>query len=305
MERVSILIPTYNGARFISECVESALNQTYANVEVVVIDDGSTDGTADILQKYESRIVLLRQENQGLCGALNSGLNGATGDFVSFLGHDDYIMAEKIEKQVRFLESHPEYGMVYTDGIGIDKSGATIRETYNRGTFRQGRVFPELFVEMFVSGPTMMIPRPVIEKVGHYDTAIAFEDYQMALRISYYYPIGYIEDKLYAYRQHGSNMSSRTYTMSKNNLLTIAAIAKEFPDIKAIVGPKVFRNRLADLHYGAGRVEMEYRRDFGTARRYLWSAMKYRPHLRTAVALLSASLGIDLVTRTRETLRVR
>lgn len=128
MNLVSIIIPTYNNVDTICQAVDSCINQTYKNIEIIVIDDGSTDNTKKVLNKYlsDERFKYIYQENQERSAARNHGLDIAKGEYIQFLDSDDRLYPSKIEKQVNFLDSNPEYFLVYCGVEYIDKNGKCI-----------------------------------------------------------------------------------------------------------------------------------------------------------------------------------
>ena len=297
MDQVSILIPVFNMGKYLAQTIESALRQTYKNIEIIVINDGSSDRSADIALSYKDSITYVYQDNKGLCSALNTGLRIAQGDFVALLDHDDVLMPEKIERQVDVFRRNPEYGLVFTNGVRIDGAGQTIKESFFSDYVPEGRIFKELFLRMSVSGPTMMFPRSVLDMVGDFDTDCLVQDYQMALKIAYHYPIGYLDEKLYAHRWHGANTSTNGYVMCNNELMTLLNIIDRFQDVERIVGRKSFRKRMSEVYYRAARVEMTEKRNFSKANSFLINSMKHKLSLRTSFALAGCLFGADLITK--------
>src|SRR4030065_572228 len=115
MPRVSVVIPCYNNISYLRECLDSVLNQTLTDYEVILIDDGSTDGTSEIIQSYLPRIKYLRQPNQGPAAARNAGIEAASGECIAFPEADDLWYPEKLEVQLKFMEANPRFAWVYTD----------------------------------------------------------------------------------------------------------------------------------------------------------------------------------------------
>ncbi|HPP08870.1 MAG TPA: glycosyltransferase family A protein, partial [bacterium] len=121
MAKVSVIVPVYNAERFIGETLRSVLCQTYKDIEVIVVDDGSTDHSVEVIKKYnDPRIMLIRQQNRGVSAARNTGIKSSNGKFIALLDHDDLWLAEKIEKQMILFEKNPDVALVYSDISYID-----------------------------------------------------------------------------------------------------------------------------------------------------------------------------------------
>lgn len=120
---VSIIIPTYNYGQYLSKAVDSCIHQSYRNIEIIVVDDGSTDDTRVVTEGLDDRLVYVYQENKGVSAARNNGLGVASGDFVAFLDADDYLLPESVAMRVEVLQKHPDVGIVFTDTDSCDPSG--------------------------------------------------------------------------------------------------------------------------------------------------------------------------------------
>ena len=124
--KVSVVIPCYNRDAYIAQTVESVLNQTWKNLELVVVDDGSTDGSLQVLQRYQDQIRIMKHpggENRGQSASINLGLENTDGEFIAILDSDDYWALDKIEKQAGYLVNHPDVGLVYGNGWIVNQSG--------------------------------------------------------------------------------------------------------------------------------------------------------------------------------------
>jgi len=208
--KVSVVIPTYNHARYVTWAVDSVLRQNYPNCEVIVIDDGSTDTTAQLLKAYGSRISYFYQENGGTSKALNHGLQRATGKYICWLSADDLFLKGKIEKQVQLMESNPQVGFCYTSFVVIDENGLRkyAADSYFFPT-RQEMVV-NLYRGCFINGSSVMMRKEALEKVGNFDEGLPqAHDYDLWFRFLRHYPAGFIREPLIAYRWHGENMSSQ------------------------------------------------------------------------------------------------
>jgi len=166
---VSIIIPAYNRADLISDSLESALNQTYSNHEIIVVDDGSTDRTWDVLTGYGDRIKAIRQPNAGASAARNRALREARGELVAFLDSDDAFLPEKLEVQVAFMQAHPEVVMSYTSYFESDSALKPIR-VYAADSYPRG--WRDMLKGCTIATPTVMIRRPILEQTGLFDETL-------------------------------------------------------------------------------------------------------------------------------------
>ena len=181
---VSIIIPAWNAERYVKEAVESALAQTHPNCEVIVVDDGSTDGTKTVLEPYirDKRIVYIHQANKGLAGARNTGIRAARGEYIALLDSDDTFKPEKVAKQVRALEEHAEYGVCYSDLMHFTDSEP--REFFHhRYTYLSGNLFEPLLHKQFINPLTVIARKAVFERSGYFDETLRrSEDWDLWLR---------------------------------------------------------------------------------------------------------------------------
>jgi glycosyltransferase involved in cell wall biosynthesis len=180
---VSVVIPSYNGARLLGDAIDSVLAQTHPAVETIVVDDGSTDETPAVAARYAGRIHYLRQENRGVCAARNVGLAAAAGVYVDFLDHDDRFAPEKLARQVAVLDARPEVGLVYTGWRFIDADGAPFPPV--AWPRREGDVLADLVVANFVFLGAVMVRRSLLTATGGFDERLrGAEDWEMWLRLT-------------------------------------------------------------------------------------------------------------------------
>ena len=210
---VSIIVPVYNGQLFIAEAIESILSQTYHNLEIIVVNDGSTDSSEQVLKPYLHNIKYIYQNNTGIAGAYNTGLKYCSGNYICFLEQDDIWLPHKTAKQVNYLEKTPNAGMVYSQYY-IKNSRSTSNK-YSISTMDlQGKCFEDLF-RRILEGPTIitfssvMIRKIVLDEVGSFDEKLHISvDYDLWLKIAFMYDIGFISEPALEYRIHDSNTSS-------------------------------------------------------------------------------------------------
>lgn len=183
---VSIIIPTFNREKFIGAAIESILEQTYQDFEIIVVDDGSTDGTADIVKLFPTdKLKYIYQMNHGRSNARNHALKIATGRYITFLDSDDLYLPNKLELQVGYLDTHPDVGMVYTSAYCMDENGNSINHRYDAEV--SGWIYQEIafFRPVTITLPTVMARSEVFDKVGGFDEKMErFEDTDMWRRIA-------------------------------------------------------------------------------------------------------------------------
>jgi glycosyltransferase involved in cell wall biosynthesis len=206
---VSIVIPLFNGEKYIEETLKSVLNQTYPEIEIIVVNDGSTDRGADIVKQYP--VILIEQKNKGISGARNSGINAAKGDFIALLDQDDLFKPDKIELEVEFLNAHPEYCMVYTPEERFGSSEPVNRVSkHHIGRTVEGNLFIDLYRRNYITPSSTLIRRSILDITGLFDESLAVcEEHDLFIRIAYNGMIGFISQPLVEYRWHGENTSSR------------------------------------------------------------------------------------------------
>lgn len=246
--KVSVIIPNYNYAQFVGEAIESVLNQTYKDIEIVVVNNGSTDNSMDVLTKYSKKIRLINQENLGQSGARKSGLEMATGNFIAFLDADDKWHPEKIEKQI--LSFTPKVELVYC-GINLFSENSQTVIATEIPTFKGS--CSEAFIEypgvsIVLSGEsTSIFTRSLLEKVGGFDLELnSAAGWDFFRRCSKFSEFDFVPEPLVNYRLHSSNMSNS----SKNTIADIRrAYRKLFADDFWNISPKTVRRTIISLEY--------------------------------------------------------
>jgi len=207
---VSVIIPVYNGANYLREAIDSVLAQTFTDYELLVIDDGSTDGTWEIIQSYGTRLRGFRKPNGGVASALNLGIQEARGEWIAWLSHDDVFLPNKLERQVKFLRQSPQFKACYTSFYVIDVNGNIIRE-YNAAWYPREQAARMLFRTTYINGSSMLIERSCFDKVGLFNETLRHtQDVEMWFRMAQHFEIGRIPEKLLQWRTHPAQ-GSRNY----------------------------------------------------------------------------------------------
>jgi glycosyltransferase involved in cell wall biosynthesis len=206
---VSVIIPTYNRSSLLLEALDSVFKQTFPDFELIVIDDGSIDGTAKALTPYKDRIVYNFQNNQGVSAARNRGIRMARGPWIAFLDSDDLWLPEKLESQIRFFSQYPEALICQTEEIWI-RHGRRVNPLKKHRKY-SGNIFAPSLRLCLVSPSAVMIKKDLFEQVGFFDETLpACEDYDLWLRISARFPIFLIEPPLVIKRGGHPDQLSRT-----------------------------------------------------------------------------------------------
>jgi glycosyltransferase involved in cell wall biosynthesis len=229
MTAVSVIIPTYNHARFVGEAIGSALEQTSKPTEVIVVDDGSTDGTAAIVDRYRDQIRVVCQENRGVSAARNAGVALATGDLFAFLDADDLWLPTKLERQLARFDADPELGLVHCGVETIDTQGRPADRAIDGMEGWVAEAMLQFRRPVILGGGSgVLIPRPVFEAAGGFDVQLSTSaDWDLYYRIACRRRVGFVPEVLLRYRLHGSNMHGNVVQMEHDMLL---AYRKAFDD---------------------------------------------------------------------------
>jgi glycosyltransferase involved in cell wall biosynthesis len=202
---VSVIMPAYNAAPFIGTAIDSVLAQTYSHHELTVVDDGSTDGTAEIVRAYGGRLRYVRQGNARQAAARNRGIAESRGELIAFVDADDVWRQDKLERQVALLTSNPRLGLAYSSMELIDRDGRSLgcSPARLRGDCLAGLLLGQ---SGGICGSTGLVPRAVLERVGTFDVELTpCEETDLFWRIAAEYPIDYIGEPLVQYRIHPGN----------------------------------------------------------------------------------------------------
>jgi glycosyltransferase involved in cell wall biosynthesis len=208
---ISIVIPTYNRRELICATVDSVLAQSYREVEVIVVDDGSTDGSGELLrERYagEPRVRYVYQGNAERAAARNRGIREARGEFIAFLDSDDLWRPAKLQEQLREFDANPEFVLVHTGWSQLYEDGMTLPVILTDSLYRQPNVFAVMVHGDFVGSPTPLVRRWVFDKIGGFNEdkrLNCYEDWEMWTRVSAFGPVGYVAESSALHRVHRGN----------------------------------------------------------------------------------------------------
>jgi glycosyltransferase involved in cell wall biosynthesis len=341
--RVSVIVPTYNRAYCLGGAIDSALRQTHADVEVVVIDDGSTDDTRHMIEsRYgaEPRVVYHYQENRGISGARNAGLDRATGDYIALLDSDDTWSPWKLEVQLACMRAHPELGMTWTNMTAIDPDGKVISEAFLRQMYSAYEWFPtpeslfassdsldtlvpvakqvvpgrklyygdiawQMLMGNLVHTSTVLLTRERARAVRHFreDLRLAGEDFEFHLRTCRLGPVGYVDLPAIEYRRgRGDHASAYRIQVAQNFLTVIEPILLDEAETRK-PPLKMRRAVLAEAYAWVGEERFKLGDGPGARRAFAQSLRQVPAQGRVAQLLLASCLPAQVREPVRKALR--
>jgi glycosyltransferase involved in cell wall biosynthesis len=220
---VSIIIPTYNRAWIVRDAIDSVLGQTYADFELIVVDDGSTDRTPEILNSYGDRLRVIRQANQGVSAARNRGIGASSGPLIALLDSDDIWLPEKLTVQVDFFKKHPSALICQTEEIWI-RNGLRVNPG-KRHRKPSGVIFERSLDLCLVSPSAVMVRRALLEVVGLFDENLpACEDYDLWLRVGCRFPVHLIDKPLTIKRGGHEDQLSRQSSLDRYRIRSLVKL---------------------------------------------------------------------------------
>jgi len=254
--KVSVIVPAYDSAKYLAETVHSVLDQSYDNYEVIVVDDGSNDGTLGVARSFEPRIKVLAQPNGGPASARNLAIRNSRGDYIAFLDSDDLWMKDKLEKQIALLEKNSTVGLAYGEALMFAGNNGEIKIKDKIG-FTLEPSFRSLLFGDYIPNSTVVIRRRCIDKVGLLNESrdlIGVEDYEYWMRVAKHFTMVGIPRPLAYYRIREGNLMGDGSDINKGLNLSIAAI-REIERLYPDLWEEYQVNRemlLARLHVRAG-----------------------------------------------------
>jgi len=259
---VSVIIPTYNNRADVADAIESALAQTYPRCEVIVVDDGSTDGTADALrERYGNRIRLIVQANAGAAAARNSGIRAAQGEFIHFCDSDDRLVPHKVQAAWELFRQQPEIALVYTFAKIVLPDDVT-EVPLPDFTLPSGDIFCQLLYEVgnFVGTSTVMVRRQAVLDVGGFNETMGItHDWDLWLRLAARWPFAAINEVQMIYRKRPGSLASDEIRLAEGRLDVIQH-ARHYPRRAECLDDRAYNayeasrhHKLAILYWQVGR----------------------------------------------------
>lgn len=300
---VSVVIPAYNCERYIAQTLASVLAQTHGAIEVLVVDDGSTDRTPSIVAEHGHPVRLIRQANQGVCVARNKGFEASRGEYVCFLDHDDYWFPWKLRRQIEAFGAHPQTGVVCTDFAAwlpvesVFPDPAALAPNYDLpptvDEVFSGWVYHSFLIDGWALMSTAMFRREVLARCGGFDRALPYsEDWDLFLRLSRNYPFIKLSPASTLYRQHPDQGSRKLRDIDYRTRLLESA-SRDWGLVSRDgrgVDPAVFRQNLACFHMQFALHHLEHG-GIRVAVRSLLRAWRLHPLRVKYVVLIGAAMA--------------
>ena len=269
-------MPAFNAERYLGLAIDSILDQTYSSIEILIVDNASTDGTARVIKSYGDKVRYLRQDKKGPGAARNRGLEEARGEYIAFLDSDDLWLPDKTERQVKFLAEHPEFGVVYSQYEYIDENGELYANKFARRCTQTGWVFEDLLRhELGLGIGTMMIRRSSLEKAGNFnEKLITAEDTDFFIRLAKYCQFGHIEGPVARYRSHQESLTKQQ-GVPRGTFKSLDYLVERYPELHPSKS-SLMSYAYAVRHFTRGRGAF-HKGDYRETRRQTLEAIKYRP----------------------------
>lgn len=287
----SVIIPAYNCEQYISETLDSLLGQDYPSIEIIVVNDGSKDGTLEILKGYGEQIILIDQPNAGPPSARNNGIKSAKGDFISFCDSDDIWAPQKVSEQIKYLNAHPEVGMVCASWIVWNPSQQgefsvpnefkilSLEDSQKIVTCDSGWIYHQLLLDCVCLTSAVMFRRDIVDKVGFFELELwNGDDYDYWLRTSRITEIHRLKSELVLYRILPQSVNRTPTEVNYGYEVIQKSLAKWglIDPVGREMDAKIIKNRLAAIQFNFGYMHLK----FGNARiavRSFWGAVMQKP----------------------------
>jgi glycosyltransferase involved in cell wall biosynthesis len=303
---VSVVIPSYNYGRYLPDAIDSVIAQTFTDFEIIVVDDGSTDETPDVVRHYGERVIYRRQENVGLAATRNNGCAIARGEYFALLDADDAWFPDKLAKQVEILNRNPDAGLVYGRMALMDGEGRPLPGV--KPSQPPGETFAEIVERGTPPPSTFLIRRRCFEEIKRFDPSLTgMEDLDLALRLAKRYRVVHMPDLLGRYRDHADSLSHQRGKMTAGYL---RMFEKCLDDTQDPALRRVIRRRMAPYHYRWAKILLrdgetakarrEVREALACFPRFSWSAdptLSLWRRLALACRPLALLAGLYLVPR--------
>jgi glycosyltransferase involved in cell wall biosynthesis len=288
---VSVIIPTYNREKYICNAVESVLNQTYSNFEIIIVDDGSTDNTPNLILEYnDNRIKFLSQKNQGQGVARNTGIIASSGKFIAFLDSDDIWKITKLEDQIKFFQANKEIAWSYTDAYAFDILSGDVLYLFSDNVSQySGSIAKKLILNNFIGTSTVIVKKKVLNEVGLFTNLPKAQDWELWLRIASKYQVDKLPVALTGYGVH-EGMITKNHSPLNIFICHSSVIEHAITASPKIYTP-LYRHAISNQYHELGLRLLKYGNQKDTRKAFLNAIKEYPYRLFSYVYILLTFLN--------------
>lgn len=296
---ISVIIPTYNCDKYICEALDSVLDQTYSDYEIIVIDDGSTDTTRAMIANRYPSVRYYYVQNNGVSSARNAGISMAQGELIAFLDADDKWLAEKLEKQAAMFVDET-VGLVFTENYFFNEQGISEFTANKKDRLMHGNIVRNIFLNSYVVTSTVMVRKSVFDQVGMFEEELSVaEDDNMWMRIGMKYGIALLDERLVQYRMTVGSLSSDFNALVIGANKQLELLRSRYTDLYNSLGWLTIRKKYADLYFSEAYRDFTQGNYTLSRTRFIDSFKNYPFRLRSLFYFLSTYLSWQTIEMIR------
>lgn len=301
--KISVIIPTYNRAKLLQKAINSVLEQTYMDYEIIVVSDGSTDETENMMREFEKQDRRIRYisyyPSVNGSHARNIGIKAAKGEYIAFLDDDDIWLKEKLEKQIKVFNNNPEVGLV-TSGIYYVYVNEEI--TYKSIPNAEGDVSRKILISNCIGGTQAMVRKDILDKIGGFDEALkALQDYDLWIRVCQITKVATVKEPCINYYNYRGNRQVSQVTKNYEN--SFEHISEKYSELIAKLSDEEKRRRQNAICFLLANKAMR-NNDKKIAYKYIFEALKKRISVKALVFMILALFDYKLMLKTRKRFRM-
>lgn len=297
---ISVIIPSYNSDKYIGEAIRSVLRQTCTDYEIIVIDDGSTDRTREIIENNFPKVRYFYIPNQGVSRARNYGIQMARGEFIAFLDADDLWLPEKLEKQLNVFNADKELMLVFTEHQVFDANGFWKAKSSKKKRLMRGDVVKNIFLYSHVTTSTVTVRRHAFQETGFFEEDLkAAEDDNLWMRIALKFRIHLLDEVLVHYRWTENSLSRSAINLLAGVLKNVELIENKYPELRKRLGRSNIRRKKSEIYSSQG-YHLFSSGDYTMARRYYLRSIVLYPNINRLMYCFFSNFPPSIIEKIRD-----
>jgi len=296
---ISVIIPTYNSTKYIGEAINSVLRQTFTDYEIIVVDDGSTDNTKEIIDNNFPQVRYYYLPHRGVSRARNYGIQRARGEFIAFLDADDLWLPEKLEKQIGVFNADQELMLVFTEHRFFDSNGIREATFSKKERLMTGDIVKNIFLYSHVALPTVMVRKNVFQEIGYFEENLnVAEDDNLWIRIALKFRIHLLDEVLVHCRMTENSLSRITSNVVTGVLKNVELIENKYPDLRKRLGRVNIRRKKSYIYSDYGYFYFS-NGDYETSRRCYLKSITYYPNISSLIYMFFSHFPTSIIEKVR------